>query len=46
MTSDQVILAANGRIAGSVVRGVSAQGLFNNATVTNNVIVGNVKIFD
>ncbi|WGJ62252.1 lipoprotein-releasing ABC transporter permease subunit [Wolbachia endosymbiont of Frankliniella intonsa] len=46
MTNDQVIVAANGGIAGSVVRGVSAKDLFNNTTVTNNVIVGNVEKFD
>ena len=46
MTSDQVIITANGKITGSVVRGVSVKDLFNNATVTNNVIVGNVKKFD
>ncbi|MEY2392811.1 lipoprotein-releasing ABC transporter permease subunit [Wolbachia endosymbiont of Tettigetta isshikii] len=46
MTSDQVIIAANGKITGSVVRGVSVKDLFNNTTVTNNVIVGNVKKFD
>lgn len=46
MTNDQVVVAANGGIAGSVVRGVSAKDLFNNTTVTNNVIVGNVEKFD
>ncbi|WP_264374559.1 MULTISPECIES: lipoprotein-releasing ABC transporter permease subunit [unclassified Wolbachia] len=46
MTNDQVIVAANGGIAGSVVRGVSAKDLFNNTIVTNNVIVGNVEKFD
>ncbi|MGL9757739.1 MAG: lipoprotein-releasing ABC transporter permease subunit [Wolbachia sp.] len=46
MTNDQVIVAANGRIAGSVVRGVSAKDLFNNTIVTNNLIVGNVEKFD
>ncbi|OJH30436.1 Lipoprotein-releasing system transmembrane protein LolE [Armadillidium vulgare] len=46
MTNDQVIVAANGGIVGSVVRGVSAKDLFNNTTVTNNVIVGNMEKFD
>ncbi|MGL9732995.1 MAG: lipoprotein-releasing ABC transporter permease subunit [Wolbachia sp.] len=46
MTNDQVIIAANGKIVGSVVRGVSIKDLFNNTTVINNVIVGNVEKFD
>lgn len=46
MTNDQVIVTANGGIVGSVVRGISAKDLFNNTTVTNNVIVGNVESFD
>ncbi|MGL9681544.1 MAG: lipoprotein-releasing ABC transporter permease subunit [Wolbachia sp.] len=46
MTSDQVIIAANGKITGSVVRGVSVKDLFNNTAVTNNIIVGNVEKFD
>ncbi|MFP3023551.1 MAG: lipoprotein-releasing ABC transporter permease subunit [Wolbachia sp.] len=46
MTNDQVIVAANGGIVGSVVRGVSVKDLFNNTTVINNVIVGNVENFD
>ncbi|MCA4775162.1 lipoprotein-releasing ABC transporter permease subunit [Wolbachia endosymbiont of Mansonella ozzardi] len=46
MTNDQVIIAANGKITSSVVRGVSVKDLFNNTTVTNNIIVGNVRKFD
>jgi lipoprotein-releasing system permease protein len=46
MTNDQVIVAANGKIAGSIVRGVSTKDLLNNTTVTNNVIIGDVKKFD
>ncbi|WP_395462905.1 lipoprotein-releasing ABC transporter permease subunit [Wolbachia endosymbiont of Cantharis cryptica] len=46
MTNDQVIIAANGKIAGSVVRGVSTKDLLNNTTITNNVIIGDVKKFD
>ncbi|MDR2831939.1 MAG: lipoprotein-releasing ABC transporter permease subunit [Rickettsiales bacterium] len=46
ITNDQVIIAVNDKIAGAVVRGVSAKDLLNNTTVTNNVIVGDVKKFD
>ncbi|OCA06409.1 liporeleasing system, transmembrane, LolC/E family protein [Wolbachia endosymbiont of Trichogramma pretiosum] len=46
MTNDQVIVAANGGIVGSVVRGVSIKDLLNNTTVKNNVIMGNVEKFD
>lgn len=46
MTNDQVIVAANGGIVGSVVRGVSTKDLLNNTTVKNNVIMGNVEKFD
>lgn len=43
MTNDQV---ANGKIAGSVVRGVSTKDLLDSTTITNNVIIGDVKKFD
>ncbi len=33
MTNDQVIVTANGRIVGAVVRGVSAKDLLNNTTI-------------
>ncbi|WP_341814444.1 lipoprotein-releasing ABC transporter permease subunit [Wolbachia endosymbiont (group A) of Dendrolimus pini] len=46
MTNDQVIIAANGKIAGSVVRGVSTKDLLDSTAVTNNVIIGDVKKFD
>lgn len=46
MTNDQVIVASNGGIVGSVVRGVSTKDLLNNTTVKNNVIMGNVEKFD
>ncbi|WP_088414992.1 lipoprotein-releasing ABC transporter permease subunit [Wolbachia endosymbiont of Wuchereria bancrofti] len=46
MTNDQVIVTANGRIVGAVVRGVSAKDLLNNTTIKNSVIVGDVKKFD
>ncbi|MBA8756524.1 lipoprotein-releasing ABC transporter permease subunit [Wolbachia pipientis] len=46
MTNDQVIIVANGKIAGSVVRGVSTKDLLDSTAVTNNVIIGDVKIFD
>ncbi|WP_038199597.1 lipoprotein-releasing ABC transporter permease subunit [Wolbachia pipientis] len=46
MTNDQVIIVANGKIAGSVVRGVSTQDLLDSTAVTNNVIIGDVKKFD
>ncbi|UIP91486.1 lipoprotein-releasing ABC transporter permease subunit [Wolbachia pipientis] len=46
MTNDQVIVATNGGIVGSVVRGVSTKDLHNNTTVKNNVIMGNVEKFD
>ncbi|QDW08999.1 lipoprotein-releasing ABC transporter permease subunit [Wolbachia endosymbiont of Aedes aegypti] len=46
MTNDQVIVAANSGIVGSVVRGVSTKDLLNNTTVKNNVIMGNVEKFD
>jgi lipoprotein-releasing system permease protein len=46
MTHNQIIISANGNIAGVVVRGISAEDLINNAVVTNNVIVGDVKKFD
>ncbi|MCA4774031.1 lipoprotein-releasing ABC transporter permease subunit [Wolbachia endosymbiont of Mansonella perstans] len=46
MTNDQVIIAANGKITSGVVRGVSVKDLFNNTTVTNNIIAGNVRKFD
>ncbi|GFR08996.1 lipoprotein-releasing system transmembrane protein LolC [Trichonephila clavata] len=46
MTNDQVIIVANGKIAGSVVRGVSTKDLLNSTAVTNNVIIGDVKKFD
>ncbi len=45
MTNDQVIIAANGKIAGSIVRGVLTQNLLNSTTVTNNIIIGDVKKF-
>ncbi len=43
MTNDQVIIVANGKIAGSVVRGVSTKDLLDSTAVTNNVIIGDVK---
>lgn len=46
MTNDQVIIVANGKIAGSVVRGVSTKDLLDSTAVTNNVIIGDVKNFD
>ncbi|WP_353284672.1 lipoprotein-releasing ABC transporter permease subunit [Wolbachia endosymbiont (group A) of Lasioglossum fulvicorne] len=46
MTNDQVIIVANGKIAGSVVRGVSTKDLLDSTAVTNNVIIGDVKKFD
>ncbi|WP_341813191.1 lipoprotein-releasing ABC transporter permease subunit [Wolbachia endosymbiont (group B) of Germaria angustata] len=46
MTNDQVIVAANSGIVGSVVRGVSTKDLLNNTTVKNNVVMGNVEKFD
>lgn len=46
MTNDQVIIVANDKIAGSVVRGVSTQDLLDSTAVTNNVIIGDVKKFD
>ncbi|CAH2209253.1 jg24748 [Pararge aegeria aegeria] len=46
MTNDQVIVAANSGIVGSVVRGVSTKDLLNNTIVKNNVIMGNVEKFD
>ncbi|MCX3064659.1 lipoprotein-releasing ABC transporter permease subunit [Wolbachia endosymbiont of Drosophila pseudotakahashii] len=46
MTNDQVMIVANGKIAGSVVRGVSTQDLLDSTAVTNNVIIGDVKKFD
>ncbi|WP_264723049.1 lipoprotein-releasing ABC transporter permease subunit [Wolbachia endosymbiont (group A) of Sphecodes monilicornis] len=46
MTNDQVIIAANGKIAGSVVRGMSTKDLLDSTAVTNNVIIGDVKKFD
>lgn len=46
MTNDQVIIVANGKIAGSVVRGVSTKDLLDSTTITNNVIIGDVKKFD
>ncbi|MBA8757397.1 MULTISPECIES: lipoprotein-releasing ABC transporter permease subunit [Wolbachia] len=46
MTNDQVIIAANDKIAGSVVRGVSTKDLLDSTAVTNNVIIGDVKKFD
>ncbi|WP_338406474.1 MULTISPECIES: lipoprotein-releasing ABC transporter permease subunit [unclassified Wolbachia] len=46
MTNDQVIIAANGKIAGSVVRGVSTKDLLDSTAVTNNVIIGDVTKFD
>ncbi|WP_265043562.1 lipoprotein-releasing ABC transporter permease subunit [Wolbachia endosymbiont (group A) of Scambus nigricans] len=46
MTNDQVIILANGKIAGSVVRGVSTKDLLDSTAVTNNVIIGDVKKFD
>ncbi|WP_168463807.1 lipoprotein-releasing ABC transporter permease subunit [Wolbachia endosymbiont of Ctenocephalides felis wCfeT] len=46
MTNDQVIITANGKIAGSIARGVLAEDMMSNATVANNIIVGNMKNFD
>lgn len=46
MTNDQVIIVANGKIAGSVVRGVSTKDLLDSTAVTNNVIIGDVKKFN
>ncbi|CAG5057214.1 unnamed protein product [Parnassius apollo] len=46
MTNDHVIIVANGKIAGSVVRGVSTKDLLDSTTITNNVIIGDVKKFD
>ncbi len=46
MTNDQVIITANSRIVGAVVRGVSAKDLLNNTTIKNSVIVGDVRKFD
>ncbi len=46
MTNDQVIIVASGKIAGSVVRGVSTKDLLDSTAVTNNVIIGDVKKFD
>ncbi|QKX02190.1 lipoprotein-releasing ABC transporter permease subunit [Wolbachia endosymbiont of Dirofilaria (Dirofilaria) immitis] len=46
MTNDQIIVAANGKVAGSVVRSVSTKDLFYNTTITDNIIVGNIREFD
>lgn len=46
MTHDQIIISANGIIAGSVVRGVAIEDLLSNTVVTKNVIVGDIKNFD
>ncbi|MDD9331919.1 MAG: lipoprotein-releasing ABC transporter permease subunit [Wolbachia sp.] len=46
MTNDQIIVSANGNIAGSVVQGISIENLISNVVVTNNIIIGNVKNFD
>ncbi|WP_025264184.1 lipoprotein-releasing ABC transporter permease subunit [Wolbachia endosymbiont of Onchocerca volvulus] len=46
MTNDQVIVAANDRIASSIVRSMSTKDLFYNTTITDNIIVGNVREFD
>ncbi|MDM8334824.1 lipoprotein-releasing ABC transporter permease subunit [Wolbachia pipientis] len=46
MTNDQVIIAASGRIAGAIVRGLSTQDLLNNTSIINNIIIGNIKKFN
>ncbi len=46
MTNDQVIIVANGKIAGSVVRGVSTKDLLDSTAIINNIIIGDVKKFD
>ncbi|MDG7056393.1 MAG: lipoprotein-releasing ABC transporter permease subunit [Wolbachia endosymbiont of Meromenopon meropis] len=46
ITNDQVIIAANGKIASSIVRGVSTKDLSSNITIVNSLIVGNLEKFD
>ncbi|WP_341808844.1 lipoprotein-releasing ABC transporter permease subunit [Wolbachia endosymbiont (group E) of Neria commutata] len=46
MTHDQIIISANGNIAGTIVRGVAIEDLLSNTVVTKNVIVGDIKNFD
>lgn len=46
MTSDQVIITANGKITGAIARGVPREDLLNNNAIVESVIVGNTKNFD
>ncbi|QKX01619.1 lipoprotein-releasing ABC transporter permease subunit [Wolbachia endosymbiont of Cruorifilaria tuberocauda] len=44
--NDQVIIAANGKIAAVIVRSMSDKDLFYNTAITDNIIVGNLRKFD
>uniref|UniRef100_A0A8R1TPC9 Uncharacterized protein n=1 Tax=Onchocerca volvulus TaxID=6282 RepID=A0A8R1TPC9_ONCVO len=46
MPNNQVIAAANDRIASSVVRSTSIKDFFCNSTIKDNIIVDNVRKFD
>ncbi|WCR53566.1 MAG: Lipoprotein-releasing system transmembrane protein LolE [Wolbachia endosymbiont of Ctenocephalides orientis wCori] len=46
VTSNQVIITANGKISGAIARGIPTENLLSNNALTENIIVGNSKNFD